>query len=562
MSISYSGLTNYGKVTLPSVDTWGSDMNILRDPPKSIMTRRIDKVGETSSITEEIDQSENRAAECILQFARGVNPSVSVSYSNSSNNGGQLSGGFGNGKNIFGPNFSNRPSNNGNGLSSVNYSGGGAASLPYKLTEAFRPPVLTQRDLQPLSRQPRIWTSSFTKPGFVDFSKKMKTCGTSAETKEVKNNILKTSARPTAVYKIETPLKEQPFEVKYMIQPFLKKSYNTTKTTTDRTQKTVLNPNKEINNNNLHVFANSNVQNVQYINNNDVYTDKYINDNNLHAFANSNLQNVQYGNNSDVYTDKYINYDNLHAFANSNVQNVQYINNNDVYTDKYINDDNLHAFANSNLQNIQYGNNSDVYTENYINDDNLHAFANSNLQNIQYSNNSDVYTENYINDKNNTSASTNIKSNYTQIGSIEDFIDFSNIKTKDILNVNYNTNISGNEKIDYIHDDIKLSRSLPEYNTKTNIKQNQEKRIQHEYMKELERNVPLTNMYANSSKQGEYNISSRQYQLNPKINPGGYNIPGQIPTQNRNGTIREPYETEKSKMGKTVMKQFEGRYMR
>lgn len=470
MSISYSGITNYGKVTLPSVDTWGSDMNILRDPPKSITTRRVDKVGQTTSIIEAIDASENRAAECILPFARGVNPSVSVSYSNSSNNGGQLSGGFGNGKNMFGPNFSNQPSNNGNGSSAINYTGGGgAASLPYKLTDSFRPPVLSQWDLQPLSRLPRVWTSSFTKPGFADFSKKMKTCGTDSETKEVKTNILKTSVRPTAVYKIETPLKEQPFEVKYVIQPSLKKSYQAPKTSTDRTQQNVLVPNKEINNNLLH------------------------------AYANSNLKNIKYSNDKNEFN-----------------------------------------------------------------------------------------TEKYINDKNNTSAFTNIKSNYTQIGSIEDIMDLSNIRTKDVLNGNYNTNMRGNNKIEYIHDDIELSRVLPEYEnttnmrgndkieyihndielsrvlpeykTTTNIKQNQERRIEHEYMKELDRNIPLTNMYVNSSKQGDYNISSRDYHLNPKINAGGYEIPSQIPNLDRSGSISEPFQTEKSKLEKSVMHQFEGRY--
>ena len=61
MSISYSGLSNYGKATLPSVDTWGTNMNILKDPPKSIQTRRIDRVGQTSDITSMIDDSENRA---------------------------------------------------------------------------------------------------------------------------------------------------------------------------------------------------------------------------------------------------------------------------------------------------------------------------------------------------------------------------------------------------------------------------------------------------------------------------------------------------------------------
>ena len=86
--LSYSGLVNYGASTLPSVESWGTNMNILRDPPKSIHTRRITKVGETSSITEMIDESGDRAAEAILVYPRGINPMVGVSYSNYGNNGG------------------------------------------------------------------------------------------------------------------------------------------------------------------------------------------------------------------------------------------------------------------------------------------------------------------------------------------------------------------------------------------------------------------------------------------------------------------------------------------
>ena len=147
--LSYSGITNYGKVTLPSVDTWGSNMNILRDPPKSVSTRRIDKVGETSSITEMCDQSGDRACEAIQVYARGVNPFVSVSYSNNGNNGGQLSGG-------------------------CPVGGTTQAKLPYRIIRdgAFRPPILQQENLLPLSRMPRNSTKAFTQPGFADFSRK------------------------------------------------------------------------------------------------------------------------------------------------------------------------------------------------------------------------------------------------------------------------------------------------------------------------------------------------------------------------------------------------------
>ncbi len=62
MSISYSGLKTRAKVTLPSVTDWGTSNNIIRDPPKSIMTRKKDKVGDTSLITAEVDGSYDESA--------------------------------------------------------------------------------------------------------------------------------------------------------------------------------------------------------------------------------------------------------------------------------------------------------------------------------------------------------------------------------------------------------------------------------------------------------------------------------------------------------------------
>ena len=66
MSISYHGIVGYGKSTLPSVESWSTNMNILRDPPKSITTRKIDKVGETSEITQMIQESGDRS--CIVRI--------------------------------------------------------------------------------------------------------------------------------------------------------------------------------------------------------------------------------------------------------------------------------------------------------------------------------------------------------------------------------------------------------------------------------------------------------------------------------------------------------------
>ena len=135
-------------MTLGSVENWGHNTNILRDPPKSIFTRRIDKVGQNTDITELIDSSDDRAAEGINVYARGVNPMVSVSYNNQSNNAGM----------------------SGNPTAT---SGKTQAFLPYTIMRdgAFRPPVRNPRDLLPLSRLPRVWFSANALPSVADYSK-------------------------------------------------------------------------------------------------------------------------------------------------------------------------------------------------------------------------------------------------------------------------------------------------------------------------------------------------------------------------------------------------------
>jgi len=129
-------------VTLPSVESWGNSMNILKDPPKSFYTRKKDKVSDNQQLTDWVDDSGDRICEMINVYTRGSNPMVSVSYQNS--NGSTSVGG----KNT-------------------------QASLPYKVNVdgAFRPPIQTARDLLPLSRQPRAWTYAMSMPGFADYSK-------------------------------------------------------------------------------------------------------------------------------------------------------------------------------------------------------------------------------------------------------------------------------------------------------------------------------------------------------------------------------------------------------
>lgn len=135
--LSYHGLRTKAKATLPSVEMWSTNLNILKDPPKGIHTRRIDKVGQTQSILNAQDESGDRISEAISVYARGVNPMVAVSFDNYSNNGGRSSP------------FQNTK----------------AVTLPYKV-QTVRPPVQRQEDLLPLSRLPRNWFYAYSNPEF------------------------------------------------------------------------------------------------------------------------------------------------------------------------------------------------------------------------------------------------------------------------------------------------------------------------------------------------------------------------------------------------------------
>jgi hypothetical protein len=324
MPISYSGITNYGKATLPSVEGGLGSMVIQKDPPKSIMTRRIDKVGQTSSLTELCDQSGDRVCEAINVYARGVNPFVSVSYSNHGNNGGQRS------QSAFGGKL-----------------GGTHASLPYRIMRdgVFRPPVLTQEQLMPLSRQPRTTTDAFTNAGFVDFSKKLLCPGT--KYREVKENTIKTCVRPTATYRLDKPI-EEPFEVKYVIKnptKFDKGAGYSGVRTRDLTTQNVIEPGKGIYQNPLHAEALSNKsgETVRYADLSNTNTERYL-QNTLHSNVQINRsgETVRYVDNSHFNTDSYLQ-NPLHSSVQSNkshsiqITPIEDIINVDIHTKDPIN---------------------------------------------------------------------------------------------------------------------------------------------------------------------------------------------------------------------------------
>lgn len=194
MAISYSGIIgNKGKGTLPSVESWSTDNNILRDPPKSIMTRRIDKVNDDGSLNEMFYHSGDRFAENINVYARGVNPFVSVEYGNVG-----------------------IPGNGNSGSGTLN---GAVGKNPYRILDrgAFRPPILRMEQLYPLSRQPRLVTQCFTNKEFVDYTKKIQCPQGPDAYRQVRNETLKSFIAPTKTVKFQEPVREH-FEVKYVVE--------------------------------------------------------------------------------------------------------------------------------------------------------------------------------------------------------------------------------------------------------------------------------------------------------------------------------------------------------
>ena len=327
MSISYSGLINYGKVTLPSVESFGTNMNILKDPPKSIMTRRKDKVGDNLDITNQISDAGDRICEAISTYARGVNPSISVEYNNTSCANGQ-------------------------------------AYLPYRIMDkgAFRPPIISQDKLLPLSRLPRNVTSIYTQKKNIHHTKRIET--PQDDYRSIKQNTIKACIRPTASFKIEKPIEVPYRDITNSVKDsVIKTSANSGLRTMDITTQEVKIPTKEIDNNtNLieNVRANKGTYcNVKYADLSNINTYKYIQDA-LQGNINTNKGtycNVKYADQSNTNTDKYIQ-DALQGNINTNKGtycNVKYADLSNINTDKCIQDA-LYGNINTNKNNPYSGN--------------------------------------------------------------------------------------------------------------------------------------------------------------------------------------------------------------
>jgi hypothetical protein len=103
---------------LPGVDSWTSAgiSKLEKEPPKSLTVRRVIKVGENNELLETLSLSYDRLKDSLRTYPLGVNPMVAVQFQTNSST---------------------------------------QTSLPYKLSSAFRPPIMPLEQTLPLSRQHR-----------------------------------------------------------------------------------------------------------------------------------------------------------------------------------------------------------------------------------------------------------------------------------------------------------------------------------------------------------------------------------------------------------------------
>jgi hypothetical protein len=370
---------------------------------------------------------------------------------------------------------------------------------------AFRPPIQTQAQLYPLSRQPRNWVSVCTNPAVEDFTKKIMCPQSCEKTRETRNTILRTNCRPNAIYQVMVPAQESKFEVRNVIQNPVRIGANSGLRSMDITERVVKQPVKEIDVCKQNIYAQANVSDDIYVNNNgDFNSAKFI----------QNNPNIS---------------------AKTNVSDDKYVNNNGEFnSDKYI-QDNINTFAYTNLSdsNIYVNSNGEFNSDKYIQDNMLiHA---------------------------NTNGSLNI-----QVTPIDELFDMSDVRVKDTLHSNYRTPIQGHQKHDYLSTDVGLERNLPEYYATTNTNNsNVHKRMDYDKTLELYRKMPSTQVNSNvASSRVNINddITARSYNRLPsKISPGEYYGKAAVPLKHKDNDIRN-MTSKKSDLNHMVSNDFNSRY--
>lgn len=87
---------------------------------------------------------------------------------------------------------------------------------------------------------------------------------------------------------------------------------------------------------------------------------------------------------------------------------------------------------------------------------------------------------------------------------IETDMDFSKIKTQDVMLIEYQSTKKGNDKYELVHENFELERNIPEYDAFSNIKMTADKFVTNIHNDiELERNVPEYQLYSNKNVLGK-----------------------------------------------------------
>ena len=497
-SISYSGLTNYGKVSLPSVSNWGTNMNIVRDPPKSIMTRRIDKVGDNNDITKLIDASSDRTCEAISVYARGVNPMVSVSYNNS---------------------------------------GGGQAYLPHRIMDkgAFRPPLRPAESLYPLSRLPRGRTSLVLNKGQADYSKKLRVPG--KEERNIIVNKIHTQVRPSKSFRIDKVHKLQSVD-KFVNDDRILVSGESGIRTLDILNRNVQVPTYNITSK-LTAPVNVNESGV-YIKNSDLNnkeTGRYLQDP-LHNSMivnkmdpNAGSSNVAYNIDNNKYIHPSLLYGNVvtnKIAPDSGSSNVSY----NIDNNKYIHPSLLYgnvvtnkSVPDSGSSNVSYNIDNNKYIHPSLLYGNVvtnKSVPDSGSSNVSYNIDNNKYI---IANKLSGSHTTNKTAPNSRSSRIDCEIDRKKY-VKDIATISHTVSKRGIDRHKYIHSEVKLESTRPEVShTITNKVENIYKNPysnSHNRYSNMSRNLPLSSIEGRiNGPQACGTGGSRIFNLKPKLQVGG-----------------------------------------
>jgi hypothetical protein len=511
--LSYSGITNFGKVTLPSVETWGTNNNILQDPPSSIHTRRKDKVGETSDITTMIDDSGNRFCEAINVYARGTNPSVSVSFGNYGSNSGGLSGNL-------------------TGLGSSHTQ----AYSPFTIMKdgAFRPPIVPPEQLLPFSRQPRVWTEVMSKPGFIDYTKKVREYKENCKLREIKNEKIEGSIPSTFSSNI---YKNKPNH--QSVQNNIQNNHNIQVDSKfvlpDSVIQNIGKQKTNIIDDVLKASANTNPNNrKKFIQNNNTNAESYVNkvllDGELRTNDNLNI----YKNNNELQTERFLQ-DPLNKEVETVLVSTGETNSNIfMNTDRFLQDANNIDVTTNQITTGETNANTVLDSKRFL-QNNLNVFAQSNSRKNIRSDEASIVkeTNSYLQSRNLIEATTNVNSNCNTT-SIDDIADLGSIKLQSPLIIEKEGNFIKTGGQNYLHSEIELDKNLPNYQFETSKIQNKlQRNINPDKLKKLSRKSQAKNGIINNSGITGTQILSRNVNLHDTIKAGEF-IPNHFkPSQSK-----------------------------